>query len=242
MKKVLNLVSVVSLILCLFSGSALASEPAKSGPSPSEFFINFVAKCFSEGNRLLITDANGNDVTNTVYDSFHSAYNDENYSYILEYLNNNNLNISRIWTVEDSKKQPVNDLRNHCETDSVLRAPTEHKTVSQEFYDHGSTTGGYFEKEWSTIITGTFYYNANTYNIISSNTPDVSIGGPGWGTAFSPYPDKVSGWYTIAPDKSTITYYGKYRMKCTLLVSIEGFPFNTTLDYGDVSHSFTARP
>jgi len=113
--------------------------------------------------------------------------------------------------------------------------------VSQEFYNSGyDKTYGRFMKEWTTTITGTFFYNANTYAIIDSLVPTVSMDSPGWGTYFSPYMENDSAWYRISSNKATMTYCARYQLKCLLSVSLSDIPAQATLDYGSIYHSFTA--
>ena len=238
MKKIVSLISALSLFVCLFSVSALADESTKNNQTASDFFINFIENCFSDGNQLEVIDTNGNNVTDTVYNGFYSAYCNGNYSYILNYSLDNNLSLSRIWTVDDSQNISANNSQNLIGPNSM----TEHKTVSHEkYYSRSESEHHRYVKEWTIIVAGTFYYNGNTYSILSSRTPTVSMGGPGWGADFSPYMENASAWYTISSDKSSITYYGRFETKCSLLVVLGDYPFGKILDYGSSYDSFSAQ-
>lgn len=187
--------------------------------STSELFLDFLKKCFSS-EEYSLADSDGNLIVDERLGYIYNLYEEGEYEKIQEYLLENNYAL-----------RYSNCIENYA---------YERKNFSDEQYVIATDTTGHFTKEWTTILSSTFTYNGNTYEIISADSPTLSEGTVNFGAGFSPKMDNVSTSSSIAAGGDSVRFSGRYTMSATYGLSIGDLPIGVTYDFGTHTHAASA--
>ena len=128
----------------------------------------------------------------------------------------------------------------YSDDNNVVPYATESISKVYNIYQSATDTTVTFTKEWTIIMKCYVTYDANKYKVTSSKDPILQLGNNSFGSAFTPYIDtnSVSTSYQIASDKLSISFKGKYKLKCGYCPTVG---VSKTLDFKSHSISKTVK-
>ncbi|MDO4467988.1 MAG: hypothetical protein Q4C49_13455 [Bacillota bacterium] len=173
-------------------GFTCASVNQISANEDISLFEKYITKCFNDSQNLMVSE-NGIDATEEFLNNYSEEYLSGNLDSIREYINQENVDICYVETVNKERK-----------TDSVAKI--------YQFYKAATDSTGTFTKEWLISLQCYITWDGNTYRITSVNTPLLYISNASWGSNWSPYLTNVGTNYSINANRTAVTFSGNYTM------------------------------
>lgn len=223
---------VMALVVCICSNTDIIhaeSTNAYNMSDETDVLGNFLTHCYGAPDYAVIMDANGNDITELFLGQVKDLYVEKDFDAIRELICENDYSLK--YTEEFQEEVHTRDVQPRA----FLR-----KTVSDVYYVIETASNAGYTKEWLMRLTGTFTYNANTFEVTNASAPTLSIEVASFGALFSPYITNVSTNYQIS--KYSVTFTGTYKMMATLGTSEGNIWITRDYDFGTHTHTLVGKP
>lgn len=234
MRKGIKILMVVAMTFAVFMSSSTDIIYAQSAnvyniSNQTDVLGDFLTHCYDAPDYVVVMDANGNDITGLFLGQVRDLYLRNDFDTIRELIYENNYSLK--YTEESEQEVQTRDIQPRA----FLR-----KTVSDVYYVLGHASEAGYSKEWQMKLTGTFTYNANTFEVTNASAPILSIDYASFGALFSPYITNVSTNYQIS--KYSVTFTGTYKMRATLGLSEGDIWISRDYDFGTYTHTLVGKP
>ena len=213
---------IVIFILMAFALIPMQTAAARSVddslPEPTVTFISLITDFFQEPGNTSILDPNGKNINIDFFVSHYDEYRANNYKPMWDEFKTNSLSI---------------------EFDGSLIKPLSILTFepSKNFYQLCTTANGWKTVEAKITLASRYTVNDSSGTITGANSPSLSVEYLSVGANFTATTQSVSTWKTIASDKKSVTFSGKFSVQVS---QKESNVIIWTSNAGPYTKSFTA--